>query len=111
MQKIIKHICDFIFGKHKSNTLPRVWILAVDMVIVIFTYVMANIMIYFNYFPNVTVNWNQTWLLPLFYLVAFLISRTYDGMLRYSGFNDIRKIIISCSYTLVALILTKLLFV
>ena len=111
MQKIIKHICDFIFGKHKSNTLPRVWILAVDMVIVIFAYIMANIMIYFNYFPNVTVNWNQTWLLPLFYLVAFLISRTYDGMLRYSGFNDIRKIIFSCSYTLVALILTKLFFV
>ena len=110
MRKIIKHFCDFIFGKHKNNTLPRVWILAVDMFIVIFAYVLANLMLSFDDLPNVYFNWKQLWLVPAFYFVAFLISRTYDGMLRYSGFNDIRKIFSSCSFTLAALFLTKMLF-
>ena len=110
MRKIIIQICNFVFGKHKNNTLPRVWILAADMVIVIVAYVIANMLLYYEYLPNVTINWQQTWLVPLFYLVAFLISRTYDGMLRYSGFNDIRKIISSCTATLLALVITKILF-
>ncbi|MCR5659750.1 MAG: polysaccharide biosynthesis protein [Bacteroidales bacterium] len=110
MRKIIIQICNFVFGKHKNNTLPRVWILAADMVIVIVSYVIANMLLYYEYLPNVTINWQQTWLVPLFYLVAFLISGTYDGMLRYSGFNDIRKIFSSCTTTLLALIITKILF-
>ena len=110
MRKIFTKICNFIFGKHKNNTLPRVWILAVDMVIVIFAYIIANLLLYFDHLPILSINWKQSWLVPLFYLVSFLISRTYDGMLRYSGFNDIRKIFSSCSFTLVALILSKILF-
>ena len=35
MRKIVIRFCNFIFGKHKNNTLPRVWILAADMTIVI----------------------------------------------------------------------------
>ena len=111
MRKLITRICNFIFGKHKNNTLPRVWILAVDMAIVIIAYIIANFLLFYDYFPNATVDWKQTWLLPSFYLIAFLISRTYDGMLRYSGFNDIRKIFTSCTFTLVALVFTKLFFI
>ena len=110
MRKLITRICNFIFGKHKNNTLPSVWILAVDMIIVIVAYIIANLMLYYDYLPNITINWKQSWLIPLFYLIAFLISRTYDGMLRYSGFNDIRKIFASCTSTLVVLILSKLFF-
>ena len=90
MRRIIKRFCDFIFGKHKNNTLPRVWILAADMVLVIVAYVIASLMLSFSYFPDVAIDWKQAWLIPLVYLIAFLISRTYDGMLRYSGFNVIR---------------------
>jgi FlaA1/EpsC-like NDP-sugar epimerase len=88
-----------------------VWILAVDMAIVIIAYIIANFLLFYDYFPNATVDWKQTWLLPSFYLIAFLISRTYDGMLRYSGFNDIRKIFTSCTFTLVALVFSKLFFI
>ena len=111
MRKIIKRFCDFIFGKHKNNTLPRVWILAADMVLVIVAYVIASLMLSFRYFPDVAIDWKQAWLIPLVYLIAFLISRTYDGMLRYSGFNDIRKIFSSCTITLAFLILTKVFFI
>lgn len=110
MRKLIKRFCDFIFGKHKSNTLPRVWILAVDMAIVIIAYILANLMMFYNSLPDLKINWQMTWLLPLFYLVAFLISKTYDGMLRYSGFNDIRKIFASCTITFGALVISKVFF-
>ena len=110
MRKFIIRICNFIFGKHKNNTLPRAWILAVDMAIVIFAYIIADLMLYFEYLPIIEFNWKMTWLLPLFYLITFLISKTYDGMLRYAGFNDIRKIFSSCTITLAALIISKIFF-
>ena len=92
MRKLIIRFCNFIFGKHKNNTLPRYWILAVDMIIVIAAYVVALFMLYFKDFGASSFDWSRIWLVPVVYLVTFLISRTYDGMLRYSGFNDIRKL-------------------
>ena len=44
MRKLIIRFCNFIFGKHKNNTLPRYWILAVDMIIVIVAYIVALFM-------------------------------------------------------------------
>ena len=111
MFRLINQFCNFIFGKHKNNTLPRFWILAADMVVVIFAYFIAVLMLYFNYIKDLVVDWKRVWLLPIPYLIAFLISRTYDGMLRYSGFNDIRKIFSSCTWTLTFIVLTKLLFI
>ena len=108
MRKIFTKICNFIFGKHKSNTLPRVWILAVDMAIVIFAYAVAIFMLYFKDINASGFDWSRIWLVPIAYLAAFLISRTYDGMLRYSGFNDIRKIFSACTSTLAVLIISKL---
>ena len=108
MRKIITRFCNFIFGKHKSNTLPRYWILAVDMIIVILAYVMAILMLYFKDIGASTFDWSRIWLVPVVYLLAFLISRVYDGMLRYSGFNDVRKIFYACTGALSFLIITKL---
>ncbi len=108
MLKIITRFCNFIFGKHKSNTLPRYWILAVDMIIVILAYVMAILMLYFKDISASTFDWSRIWLVPVVYLLAFLISRVYDGMLRYSGFNDVRKIFYACTGALSFLIISKL---
>ena len=112
MRKLIKHFCDFIFGKHKNNTLPRYWILAADMFIVLIAYVIAIFVMYYNDITklNLSVDWKRIWLFPLFYLIAFLISRTYDGMLRYSGFNDIRKIFTSCTLTFAVIMISKMFF-
>jgi FlaA1/EpsC-like NDP-sugar epimerase len=111
MNKLVKQFCNFIFGKHKSNSLPRIWILAADMVIVLLAYLAAIIMYYFKDLANIVVNWKFIWIYPIPYLVAFLISKTYDGMLRYSGFNDIRKILSSCTWTLVFYLLSKFILI
>ena len=108
MYKLIIQFCNFIFGKHKSNTLPRRWILAVDMMIVILAYVLAIFMLYFEDIKESLFDWSRIWLVPIVYLIAFLISRTFDGMLRYSGFNDIRKIFYACTGALSFLIVSKL---
>ena len=108
MKKLITRFCNFIFGKHKNNTLPRYWILAVDMIIVIAAYVVALFMLYFKDFGASSFDWSRIWLVPVVYLVTFLISRTYDGMLRYSGFNDIRKLFYACTAALSILIVSKL---
>ena len=108
MRKIITRICNFIFGKHKNNTLPRYWILTVDMVIVVLAYVVAILMLYFRDISASTFDWSRIWLVPVIYFLAFLISKTYDGMLRYSGFNDIQKIFYACTGALSILIISKL---
>ena len=108
MQKLIIQFCNFIFGKHNNNSLPRVWILAADMFIVLFAYAMAIFMLYFRNLGKSSFDLANIWIIPISYLVAFLISRTYDGMLRYSGFNDIRKILNACTLTLAFLIISKL---
>ena len=108
MRKLIIRFCNFIFGKHKNNTLPRYWILAVDMIIVIVAYIVALFMLYFRDFGASSFDWSRIWLVPIVYLVIFLISRTYDGMLRYSGFNDIRKLFYACTAALSFLIISKL---
>ena len=107
MRKLITQFCNFIFGKHKNNTLPRVWILAVDMIIVIASYLIAILMLYFRDITASGFDWSRIWIVPIAYLIAFLVSRTYDGMLRYSGFNDIRKIFIACTLTLSFLVIGK----
>ena len=108
MYKLASRFCNFIFGKHKSNTLPRYWILAVDMLIVFVAYVLSLALLYFKDFHEALFDWDRIWIIPICYLGAFLFSRTYDGMLRYSGFNDIRKIIYACSATMAFLVITKL---
>jgi len=107
MYKMIKTFCNFIFGKHKANTLPRIWILCADMVIVIVAYFLAILMLYFQDIKASGFDWERIWIVPIVYLAAFLISKTYDGMLRYSGFNDIRKIFAACTTTVVVLMLGK----
>lgn len=108
MYKLITKFCNFIFGKHKSNSLPRYWILFADMVIVFLAYVIAILMLYFRDITESGFDWSHIWIVPIVYLISFLITRTYDGMLRYSGFNDVRKILYSCTAAAAFLVLSKL---
>ena len=107
MPKIIHQFCNFIFGKHQNNSLPRIWILAADMFIVALAYMIAIIMLYFKDFSNSYFDLHGIWMILIAYLVSFLISKTYDGMLRYSGFNDIRKIMYACLMTVIFLVVSK----
>lgn len=108
MGTFLSQFCNFIFGRHKNNSLPRIWILLVDITIVIIAYAISLFLVYYNNLKQ-SVNELPYIISPvLVYLVIFLLTRTYDGMLRYSGFNDIRKIFTSCFIALSILVLGKL---
>lgn len=108
MGTFLSRFCNFIFGRHKNNSLPRIWILLVDITIVIIAYAISLFLVYYNNLKQ-SVNELPYIISPvLVYLVIFLLTRTYDGMLRYSGFNDIRKIFTSCFIALSILVLGKL---
>lgn len=78
------------------------------MVIVVLSFVVAIFMLYFKNIADSTFDWSRIWLVPVIYFIAFLISKTYDGMLRYSGFNDIRKIFYACTGAMAFLVISKL---
>ena len=109
MRKLVIKFCDFIFGKQSNSSLPRVWIMVLDMIIVIASYLMAMVLLYFNDMrePYWSYDWNRITMIPVVYLIMFLIFRTHEGLIRYSGFNDIRKIIISNTFALSALVIGK----
>ena len=113
MRKIVIKICDVIFGKQSDNSISRNWILFFDMIIVIASYLMAMVLLYFNDMkqPYWSYDWNRIILIPVVYLIMFLIFRTYEGLVRYSGFDDIRKIIISNTFALSTLIFGKLIII
>ena len=108
MRKLVTRFCDFIFGKHKSNNLPRIWILLVDIAIVAIAYAISLFMIYYNSLNNIVDDLTFIFLPIIVYLFVFVLTKTYDGMLRYSGFNDIVKIFRSCCYAVSILIIGKL---
>ena len=105
---LLLKLCNFIFGKHKSNTLPRYWILIVDMTIVFAAYMLACFMLYFNSFKDSWFALGHILMILITYLVAFLISKTYDGLLRYSGFNDVQKLFLACTSAMAFLVISKL---
>ncbi len=110
MKKIVIKICDFIFGKQSNGSLPRAWVLVFDMIIIIVSYFMAMVLMYFNDMKNtyLSYDWSRILIVPITYLIMFLIFKTYEGLIRYSGFNDIRKIVTSNTFALSALIFSKL---
>ena len=110
MRKLVIKFCDFIFGKQSNGSLPRAWVLVFDMIIVVASYFMAMVLLYFNDMkqPYWSYDWHRIIIVPVVYFIMFLIFNTYEGLTRYSGFNDIRKIITSNSFALSALIFSKL---
>ena len=113
MRKLVIKFCDFIFGKQTNGLKSRVWILAFDMVIVITSYLMAMVLLYFNDMkqPYWSYDWNRIIIVPIVYFVMFLIFKTYEGLIRYSGFDDIRKIITSNTFALSTLVIGKLIII
>ena len=110
MRKLVIKICDLVFGKHSNGSLPRVCVLAFDMVVVIVSYLLAMVLLYFNDMKQShwDYDWNRIIIVPVVYFIMFLIFRTHEGLIRYSGFNDIRKIITSNTFALSTLIFSKL---
>ena len=113
MRFLLLKFCDFLFGKQANNSLPRIWVLLFDIVVLVIAYLISMFLVYFNSLGKTDLfqGWQRIFLVIGVYIIMFLIYRTYYGMIRYSGFDDIRKIFYSCTTALTILILTKVIIV
>ena len=89
--------------------MPRVWVLAFDIVVLLVSYLISMFLVHYNNLHEGIMfrGWYRIFIVTIVYIVMFLIYRTYFGMIRYSGFDDIRKIFNSCTIALAVLIITK----
>ena len=109
MKFILFKLCNFLFGKQANNSLPRYWVLLFDMVILFVSYLIAMFLVHYNILQKADLfaGWYRIFIVLAVYLLMFLTYRTYFGMIRYSGFDDIRKLFNACTTALTVLILTK----
>ena len=109
MRFILIKICNFLFGKQANNSLPRYWVLLFDIVVLFFAYTLSMFLVYYNILhkADLFVGWYRVFIVLGVYFLMFLTYRTYFGMIRYSGFDDIRKLFNACTTALTILILTK----
>lgn len=94
MKKFIIDIAKFFLGKRNSNSLSRGYVLAFDIFIVIIAILFVSLV---GYYPNYDKNIIFMFLkgstsILLFFIVGFLITGSYKGLIRYTGFNDIERI-------------------
>ncbi len=109
MRQLLFKLCNFLFGKQANNSLPRAWVLAFDIVVLLVSYLIAMFLVHYNNLHEGIMfrGWYRIFIVTIVYIVMFLIYRTYVGMIRYSGFDDIRKIFNSCTIALAVLIIAK----
>ena len=109
MRQLLFKLCNFLFGKQANNSLPRAWVLAFDIVVLLVSYLIAMFLVHYNNLHEGIMfrGWYRIFIVTIVYIVMFLIYRTYVGMIRYSGFDDIRKIFNSCTIALSVLIIAK----
>ena len=109
MRFILFKICNFLFGKQANNSLPRYWVLLFDIVVLFVAYTISMFLVYYNILHKADLfkGWYRVFIVLGVYFLMFLTYRTYFGMIRYSGFDDIRKLFNACTTALTVLILTK----
>ena len=109
IRNVLFKICNFLFGKQANDSLPRVWVLAFDIFVLYLAYVISMFFIHYNSLGNGHLfrDWWRVFIVMAAYIIMFLVYRTYFGMIRYSGFDDIRKIFNSCTIAVSVLIIAK----
>ncbi|MCR5013444.1 MAG: polysaccharide biosynthesis protein [Bacteroidales bacterium] len=109
IRNILIKFCNVLFGKQANDSLPRIWVLAFDITVLFVAYVISMFFIYYNSLGNGHMfrYWYKVLIVMAVYVIMFLSYRTYYGMIRYSGFDDIRKIFNSCTTALSLLIIAK----
>ena len=96
IKEVIDHVFFKFFNKlikrYANNTFSRIWVFVADLLMVVIAYYATRLM----YGNLVTKNYHVAYYLPillLIYSVMFLVFSSYKGMLRYSGFGDLRRLL------------------
>lgn len=110
-KKLMYKFADLVFGRRNSGSLPRWMVLVFDSLCVLFS---IAALLFFRYYPDFEFSQLRDSILKcvtifLFFFVAFLITGSYKGLIRYSGFEDITVIVWTTIKVFIALFACKFL--
>ena len=100
-----------VFKIFRDHSLPRWFVLLVDLVVVYFSFLIAY-MLRFNfeiYTFDIARSFNQAYIVLIVYTFFMLIFKSYSGMIRHTTIRDTYKIIFTSIFALTVLISITLL--
>lgn len=94
MKNLMTFIARSFFGKHNSKSFSKSHVLAFDTFIVIATIFLIPLFAYYPTYPkdSMTLFLKGSTSVLLFFIIGFLITGSYKGLVRYTGFKDLERI-------------------
>ena len=111
MKKALIYIARLLYGRRNSDSFPRSLILLFDIGIVIVSYFLLLVLKNYDNLETIVIVNSLKELIPvvIVYTLSFIISKSYMGMIRYSGFHDIVRLIYITGMVFVVLSAAKFL--
>lgn len=110
MKKLLTNIAKLFFGKHNSGSLSRGYVLAFDVLLVICALIIIPFLRFFPNFDKLVLAdiFNKSVFILLLFIIGFLITGSYKGLIRYTGFRDIEQIIKTTLWVFITICIIKL---
>ena len=110
MKKFLMNIARLFFGKRNSSSLSRGYVLAFDIFIVLVAILFVPLVGYYPDYPksSILMFFKGSVSLLLFFIIGFLVSGSYKGLVRYTGFKDIERISRATIWVFIALCLSNI---
>ena len=111
MKKFLTNIAKLFFGRRNSGSLSRGYVLAFDILLVIWTLIIIPLLRYYPDFSRLTFIdfFRKSISILLLFIIGFLITGSYKGLVRYTGFKDIEKITKTTAWVFFTICITKVL--
>lgn len=110
MKKFLTNIARLVFGRRNSGSLSRAYVLVFDIFLVILALMIIPIMRFYPNFDRLSINElvTKSAVILLYFIVGFIITGSYKGLVRYTGFKDIELITNTTAWVFIFICATKL---
>ena len=102
IDKIFFHFWRKIVDRYVHNSFSRVWVFLFDLLMVFLGFLLTYLL-FDPYVKQSTshINYMYVYLSVLLamYSMGFLVSNSFKGMLRYSGFGDVRRLLLASAFS------------
>ena len=111
MKRFLTNIARLVFGKRNSGSLSRVYVLIFDILLVICALIIIPVL---RYYPDLTRLTLMDFLqksisILILFILGFLITGSYKGLVRYTGFKDIEQITKTTAWVFLIICICKIL--
>ena len=111
MKTLLMRIAKLFFGKHNSGSLSRAYVLFFDIFLVICALIIIPVLRYYPDLSKLTLMdfLQKSVSILLLFIIGFLITGSYKGLIRYTGFKDIEQITKTTLWVFITICIIKLL--